>query len=204
MSYPDGLKSIIGDEPLFVTLAEYDTLKGYLCLTKTCLVTVSLDIVPVVINVSLLDSYSSHTLNIFSQVPFSFISGVILDAGDDRLFELKRTNHDSIIFLTQSRTTFISELEIRWKTERMTVLKRYIPFNIQTGNLRLEGRTLTSLAPSLSLPPKFPPSYSCNQVIIVTCSSGVTKCHWQDLHLSFLLNCYQSLLSLILPLHLFV
>ena len=51
MSYPDGLESIIGEEPLFITLAEYESLKGYLCLTKTCLVTVSLDITPVVINV---------------------------------------------------------------------------------------------------------------------------------------------------------
>ena len=52
MSYLDGLRTIIGDEPLYVTLAEYETLSGYLCLTKTSLVTVSLDLIPVVVNVS--------------------------------------------------------------------------------------------------------------------------------------------------------
>lgn len=51
MSFPNGLKHIIGEEPLFVTLAQYSSQKGYLCLTKTALVTVSLEIHPIVINV---------------------------------------------------------------------------------------------------------------------------------------------------------
>ena len=79
----------------------------------------------------------------------------MLDAGDERLFELKRVSHDPIIFMTQSREPFVHELEVRWKTERMTTLKRFLPFSIQTGNLKLEGRTITTLAPPISLPPKF-------------------------------------------------
>ena len=51
MSFPDGLEKIIGEKPLFVTLAEYETQKGYLCLTQTTLVTISLDLMPIVINV---------------------------------------------------------------------------------------------------------------------------------------------------------
>lgn len=56
MSYPNGLASIIGDEPLFVSLVQFEDRKGYFCLTKNSVVVVTLNLSPIVINV--LKTYS--------------------------------------------------------------------------------------------------------------------------------------------------
>lgn len=89
------------------------------------------------------------------KIPYSLIRGVVLDVGDERLFRLDRIGQDPIIFMTHSRESVVHELEVRWKTERMTVLKRYLPFMKKTESLNLEGISFNTLAPPVALPKRY-------------------------------------------------
>ncbi|KAH7824631.1 uncharacterized protein MONOS_3330 [Monocercomonoides exilis] len=134
MTYPNGLEKIIGDEPTYVSLVHYEGLKGYFCLTKTAISTVSLDINPIVIN-----------------IPYEMIRGIVLDSSDPKLFKIKRIGSPSVFFSSHAREGIIAELEIRWKTERMTTLRRTVPINIRTKALK-NDKKIVSPAPLPVIP----------------------------------------------------
>ena len=122
------------------------------------------------------------------------------------MFELKRIDQSSIVFATHSREVFVNELEIRWKTEKMITLHRFIPFPKEVGNIKLEGRGIIMLEPPTPFTNKFDythfckyfySSFSLHMFIFVSTLNyfeGERKLHLQDLHLSYQKTWFHNLL----------
>lgn len=93
------------------------------------------------------------------------IRGCVLDIIDSTVFKIKRINFPSVVFSSQAREVIVAELEIRWKTERMTILKRSVTFNKRYKNVKNENK-ITS---SVSLRPTIPRGSGCDLYFLLMC-----------------------------------